>query len=323
MRRTLSRRTFLAAAGVLGATAALGGCDAREPLRIALHTWPGYEFMRLAARLGWLPPERVRIVNTGGFTASVEALRAGTVGAAGVTLDEVLKLREAALPVKVALVFDVSVGADVLLVRPGIDSLAQLRGRRIGVETTTLGSLLLGRALQQGGLARADVEIVPLTIDPVAAWTIDALDAVVTYEPALSRLRRLGLVPIFDSRQLPQLIVDVLAVRDEAMRLHPQALREALAGHFRALTRWRVNAIDTSYRLAAQLRVPPEQVASLYRGLDLPDAIYNREYLTPPATEMMRASTELSRILVEDRVLHRPVSPTGLFVADFLPGDAA
>lgn len=321
----VTRRSFLTAVGsaVAAAAAGVSACAQREPLRLAMHSWPGYEFLRLASTLGWLAPAVVRVEPMPTFADSIAALRRGEVAAAGMTLDEVLRLRDAGIPAQVALVFDVSMGADVLLARPEIDSLAALRGRRIGVEPTTLGSLLLGRALAAGGLVRADVEVAALPGGHEAAWAAGSLDAVITSEPAAGHLRRLGAVPLFDSRQLPQLIVDVLAIRKDAPSWHAGALRAAIGGHFRALRRWRVNPIDTSYRLAQQLRVDPVDVADLYRGLDLPDALYNREYLTPPAKELTRASTELGRFLAADALLQRPVTAAGLFVPDYLPATPA
>ena len=48
----------------------------------------------------------------------------------------------------------------MVVARPEIGGLRELRGRRIGVENTALGAYMLARALQSGELARADVEIV-------------------------------------------------------------------------------------------------------------------------------------------------------------------
>jgi NitT/TauT family transport system substrate-binding protein len=51
---------------------------------------------------------------------SLQALAAGTVDGAGLTLDEAIGARAAGLDMKIVLVFDISTGADVLLARPEI-----------------------------------------------------------------------------------------------------------------------------------------------------------------------------------------------------------
>lgn len=51
-----------------------------------------------------------------------------------------MRLRGAGVALQVALICDVSAGADVLLAPPAIANLAALRGRRIGVESTALGA---------------------------------------------------------------------------------------------------------------------------------------------------------------------------------------
>ena len=319
----LGRRAFLrlGAAGLAAAAVPLAGCG-REPLRIALHPWPGYEFLRLAQGLGWVPESQVRLVRTANFVESVAAFESGGVDGVGVTLDEALRLRDRGHPVQVVLVFDVSVGADVLLARPEVETLADLRGRRIGVEPSTLGTVMLFEALQAGGLRRADVQVVDLPHDHYSGWASGELDALVTYEPSLGRLRAEGLVPLFDSRRLPQLIVDVLAVRPDAARRRADALRTLVDAHFRALRRWQVNPVDAGYRLAPLLRVAPEQVPAAYAGLDLPDALYNRRYLTAPAGELTRAAGELARVLVAERLIERAPDLEGLFSVDYLPGAA-
>jgi len=39
----------------------LPGCRRSEPLTVASYVWPGYEFMFMAQREGWLDPQRVQL----------------------------------------------------------------------------------------------------------------------------------------------------------------------------------------------------------------------------------------------------------------------
>jgi NitT/TauT family transport system substrate-binding protein len=172
-------------------------------------------------------------------------------------------------------------------------------------------------------LRRPDVVVVPLRGNHVDLWQAGQLDAIVTYEPWRTRLERAGLVDLFDSRRTPQLIVDVLAVRSEALFRHRPAVRAVVAAHFRALRRWQDNPVDTSFHLAAGLGIPPDEWPQALRNLDLPDVAYNREYLSGSAPELSRVARELEAILRRAGLMQASAKLDGLFVADFLPGAEA
>ncbi|MEA5501772.1 ABC transporter substrate-binding protein [Halotia wernerae UHCC 0503] len=307
----IGRRAVITGAAAL--SAGVAACDGAPPLNIALHPWPGYEFMRLASRSN-LVDAPVKIVDTTTVQQSLEMIMNGSVDGAGLTLDQVLGLRRSGQDIAVALVFDVSAGADALLAVPEIYSLGALRGKWIGVERSTLGEIMLAKVLESAGLDRSGIEVAYIDDDHVAAWDRGGLDAIITYDPARSQLRSRGLRQIFDSRRLPRLIFDVLGVRRSSANRKATALRKLNAAHFALLDEWKRSPVDLAYRLATMLSSSPEEVIDSYAGLDLPDAVYNRRYLTPPALEMTAAAQEVAAILAF------PVPANDIFVAEFLPG---
>lgn len=325
-----NRRKLLARAASLGATLGiatlaggmLAGCSETPPLRIALHPWPGYQFMTLASRLGWVAPKDVNLMITSGFPETVAALKSGEVDGAGLTLDEVLSLREQGMPLQILLVFNVSAGADMVLAKPPVQSLAQLKGLRIGVEASSLGEVMLAKTLETAGLSRSDVVVVPMTDDHEPAWMQGGMEAIITYEPSAASLRQKGLVSLFDSRAIPQLIVDVFVVKSNIVTTHGKALRALISGHFRAQDLWRRNPADASYQLGGLLNLAPEQVPEVFRGIDLPDRLYNRRYLTPPATEMVNAASEVGRIMHRAGLLKATPNLQELFVSEFLTAES-
>lgn len=315
------RRRLLGLAALGTALALLPGCAPRAPLRVAVHPWPGYQFLRLADQMGWLEGDGVELQPSRGFDESISALREGRIEAAALTLDQVLQLREAGVDLRVVLIFDFSAGADGLLVRPSVTGLGDLGGKRLGVEANSLGELMLRKALKAGGVARDAVEIVALEGDHLRAWEAQQpLDGLITYEPTLSRLRESqGLNNLFDSRELPLTIIDVLAVRQDSLDRHDGALRALVAAHFRALRQWMTNPIDTAYRLSPLVGLSPEEVPGSFRGIDLPDPLYNREYLSPPSTLLHAAARDLGQMMVEIGQLSAPPNLNNLFLADYLP----
>jgi NitT/TauT family transport system substrate-binding protein len=301
----------------------LSGCGLAtdKPVSVAAHVWPGYELMFLARNEGELDTKLVNLVETASATESLQALAEGKVDGVALTLDEVLRVRAKGMPLSVVMIFDVSAGADVLVARPGIKKLADLKGRRIGYESGALGALMLAEVLRSGGLTKKNVQLVSLTIDKQRdAWVSGQVDALVTYEPVSSQLFAQGAVKLFDSRQIPNTIVDVLAFRSEVLdRSHAAAIRHLLASHFHALNHLNHNPHDAAYRMATRLGLQEDQVLLAFKGLLLPDAINNRLLLAGSAPPLRDSARRISALMVEEGLLPHDDSLAALIYADYLP----
>lgn len=303
------------------ALAGLPACAGREPLlRIAGHDWLGYQPLFLARELGYLDEDRVRLVEMPSASYSLQALSAGNVEGAALTLDEVLSARSDGLDLKAVLVFDVSAGADALIARPGIAALRDLAGKRVGVESTAVGALMLSEVLRAAGLAPSSIRQESLTADQhYNAFTSGRVDAVVTFEPMASRLQQEGARRLFDSKAIPGRIVDVLALRGEAMEASPRALSGLLAGYFRALGFLRQRPEEAARRMAARLELPPDAVRTSLEGLQWPDLAANHQWLAGQPSPLDQSASILERVMRSAHLLARPAGPAGLSEARFLP----
>jgi len=306
-------------AGLTFAPWLIGCARPQRPLSVASHLWPGYLPMFLARDEGWLPPG-IELRKTASPSESMHLIERGEVLAAALTLDEVLRLRAADVPLAVALVFNISSGADMVLGREAVRQLADLRGRRIGVEVSALGALMLAKTLTAAKLTPEDVVVVPLALDiQEKAWQAGQIDALVCFEPIAGTLLRQGAHLLFDSRALPNLILDVLAIRPEAAIEYDEALRALIAGHFRALAHLHTHPQDAGYRLAVHLGGDGGKALDAFRGLILPDATANRRLLAGSSPELLRAAREISTVMVGHRLLPAPAQLAGLIRADYLP----
>lgn len=311
------RRSGLLAAAWLSLWGA--GCSPQRPLVLAGHPWPGYEPMFLARTLGYLPDD-LRLLEAPTLRTSIQAVKEGQADGAMLTLDEVLQLRDQGIPLEIVLVFDVSKGADVLLTQPGLASLQQLRGQRIGAEDSALGMLMLSMVLEKAGLGLADVSVQRIPFEAhEAAWTRGDIAALVTYEPVAGRLKAQGARQLLSTRELPDTIFDVLAVRPDVASAHADTLRAALAGYFKALAYLRQNPWDAAYRAAPHLGVSAEEMIASLRGLDLPDLVGNQRYLSEHDGQLQRVSQKLSSIMLQAGLLARPLDHRQLYSGAYLP----
>lgn len=316
---TLRRRCVLLL-GVLGPWLS-GGCSPPAPLRLVGHPWPGHEPFFLAQQLAYLPAQPLlHLQETATLQESVQRLREARAEGALLPLSEVLQLRDEGLKLQIVLVFDVSRGADVLLMQPGLRGLRALRGQRVGVENSTQGVLMLQLALEKAGLQAGDVQIERLPYEQhELAWGRRDVEALVTHEPVAGRLLARGARAELSTAQLPDTLFHVLAVRSEVLPLHGETLRATLAGYFQALDYQRRNPWEAAYRMAPRLRLSAEALLEALRGLDQPDRLGNRRYLADTDSALQRIALQLSPLMQRAGLLRQPVSLLDLDSGDYLP----
>lgn len=302
----------------------LSGCAASDAsIRVAINDWIGYALLFLAREEGFLAESTARLIEFPSNTASMLALANREVMAAALTLDEVLLAREEGLDVRVVLVFDESNGADALLAVPSIQNLSDLRGKRLGIESSAVGALMLSRFLEAAGLNPADVVKIPLTADQhVSAYQAGKVDAVITFEPMASQLRSAGARTLFDSSLFPGLIVDVLAVHADAVASSAPQIRALLRGYFRAMRHLRDKPREAAALLGQQMSLGSEAVEKALQGIRLPDLEENRRWLEGSEPHLMQASAKVSVVMQASSLLRHAPSLVGLCEPSFLPEGA-
>ncbi len=301
----------------------MAGCRRNRDLVVGIHPWIGYETLYLARTFNWLPPS-IRFHEGSSASELMVPLREGILDAACLTLDETLRARAEGIPLSVALVFDSSAGGDAVVARPEITSLQHLAGKRLGVEQSALGALMLAKVLEASGLQPGDLTLVDLPTDKqVEAWKRNEVDAVITFEPHVTLLLRTGARILFDSRQIPEVIFDVLAVRMDRVEDRGAALRALIAHHFRGLAHLQTNRQDAIYRIAARQGIQPGEVQRALSGVLIPSLLANRQYLAQPNSRFLQAARNITEILLKSGTLTKRDALEGLVNPAWLPRDGA
>lgn len=290
------------------------------PLRIGTNTWPGYEPLYLARSLGYYDDSQVKLVELTSASEVIHALRSGNLEGAALTLDEALTLMDDGFDLRVILAMDISNGGDVLLAKPEIDSLADLRGKRVAVEYTAVGALLLDGALRAADLTAADIEIVACAVDEHLDC-YSSVDAVVTFEPTKTKLLNQGARLLFDSSQIPGKIVDVLVVLEEVTSTHSRSLEHLLAGYFKAREYLAGEPNDAAKRMAGRLGLAPADVLASYKGLHLPGLKENQLLLTGNPPLLQRTADDLASLMREKKLLKNSFPLENLPDGRFLSGN--
>ncbi|MFC5770321.1 ABC transporter substrate-binding protein [Thauera sinica] len=279
----------------------LSGCGEppRAVLRVGVSPWVGYDPLVLAGELGLVDARRVRVVEVGSSSESLRGLRNGVLEAAALTLDEALRLADEGMAIRIVALLSLSDGADAVVARPPVATPADLRGKRIAVEDSAVGALVLARVLQAGKLERGDVSVlrVEASRQRIAAGSGN-VDAVVAYEPIASLLRADGARTIFDSRRMPGEIVGLLVVCEGVLAERGDDVVELLAGWERGLAALRADTAGHAALLAPGIDLTAEQYHAILGGLTfltLGDSVASFEGRAPAIAAAGRRTAESLR----------------------------
>lgn len=322
---SLSRRHLLAHAARLGVASMTGSLltacfHSEPPVRVVANVWPGYELLYVAEKQKLFGNMNIQMHTMPSATACLQALASGSAEAAGLTLDEVLTARSEDMPLTVIAVLDISHGGDVVLARPEVKDLAGLRNKRIGVEQSAVGAVMLAAVLKEAGLGKNEVEIVHATVDRhLEIYRNHSVDALVTFQPLPRQMEPGEAITLFDSTQTPNRIIDVLAVRPEVLKRSPGALRALVAGHFKALQTWNNAPARIAPEMSERLAIDVSGVIDTFQGILLPDATANREWLAGEQSRLLSVAEELQQFMLSTSLLAQPASLQGLADSRFLP----
>jgi NitT/TauT family transport system substrate-binding protein len=112
----------------------------------------------------------------------------------------------------------------------GIETIADLKGKRIGVTFQTINEFYLGRFLNLNGIPISEVTRVNLPLAKLEnALASDSIDAVISREPYFSSIqKRLGTSEISWPAQSGQLTSSLLVSRADWIREHPELVSRFL-----------------------------------------------------------------------------------------------
>jgi NitT/TauT family transport system substrate-binding protein len=221
---TMARRAARIAVLYWMAAHIVGVAQAAAPLRLGYSDWPGWVAWQIAIDKGWLAQAGLDVkFEWFDYSASMEAFAAGKIDGDCVTNGDALVMGAGGARNVMILLTDYSNGNDMIVARPGINSLKDLKGKKIGIETGLVEHLLLLDGLKKQGMTQDDVTLVNSktneTPQVLASGQVDAIGA---WQPnsGLAMKALPGAHPVYTSAQSPGLIYDVLTVNPASIGAH-------------------------------------------------------------------------------------------------------
>jgi len=218
--KLIRRLAFLALLGL----AALPLAVRAAPLKIAYSDWPGWVAWEVANQKGWLKDAGVDVEFLWfEYGPSMDAFTAGKADAVMVTNGDSLVTGANGAKNIVIMLTDYSNGNDVIVAKPGIKSLAELKGKKIGLEIGLVEHLMLLNALKKIGMTESDLTIVntPTNQTP-QVFASGQVDAIAAWQPNAGQALKAvaGSTAIYTSADVPGLIYDAIVVSPQSLALH-------------------------------------------------------------------------------------------------------
>ena len=218
--------------GSLFAGLMLAGNAMAEPLKIGYSDWPGWVAWEIAIEKKMFDKVGVDVqFEWFDYVASMDAFAAGKLDAVAMTNGDALVTGSTGAQNVMILINDYSAGNDMIVGAPGINSIKDLKGKKIGVEVGFVDHLLLLNALEKNGMTESDVELVNVptneTPQVLASGQVDAIGA---WQPSSGQALQLvpGSKRIYSSADEAGLIYDVLAVSPASLSAHKEDWKKVL-----------------------------------------------------------------------------------------------
>lgn len=321
LKKSLFRVPILKHSFLIVFTLLLYSCSpaTQESMTIGTNIWLGYEPLHVAHEKKVFDTLNIKFIEYRSASQVLNGMRKGVLDLAAMTLDEALRLKSQGVDVEVIWIFDFSHGADALIAQPGIKSIEQLKGKRIGVEDGALGGYFFNRFLQINELKKEDFKRVSLEINShVQYFEQSQIDALVTFEPVKSMIIQQGGQVLFDSTQLKNEIIDVLVIHKNSPVYNNKAkIQTFLTQYNTVFNDITGNMNEYLPLLNMRLKLPLEKVALSYQGITLPD-VQTQIDIFEDADFIKQTLTRYQAVLFELGVIDKPCECDNLFNIEHL-----
>jgi taurine transport system substrate-binding protein len=215
-----------------------------------------------------------KLFDSGGSVNEAVAARSVDIGLAGSS--PVSRGLSQPLDYQVPWIFDVIGKAEALVVKPGIGSIADLKGKKIATPLASTSHYSLLAALEANGLSQKDVKIIDAEPDDIyAAWSRGDIDGAYVWNPNLAKIKSDGGKVLIDSEQLSQqgkTTYDLAVVTNDFASKYPDAVNTWAAQQDKAVKLFRSDPTAFSTDVAAELNIKPDEALAQAKDLVFLDA---------------------------------------------------
>ena len=175
-------------------------------------------------------------------------------------------------------VLDSSNGADAVVTKESIKTVKELKGKTVALTLGEVNHMLMLLALKANGMSAEDVEITSMSADDAgAAFVAGRVDAAVTWEPWVTKATSGGGNVVFTSADVPDTIMDTVAVRGGGLAENKQTYLKFLGAIDKGVQYLRSNPAEAHAIIGKYLEASAEDVAGMLTGDKIYDLADNKK----------------------------------------------
>jgi NitT/TauT family transport system substrate-binding protein len=300
MKKTLFTLTLI--------TAALAAQAQEAKVGIGISGWTGFAPLTLAREAG--------IFKKNGLDVSIKkipqkdrhlAIASGDIQCAATTVETWIVWNANGVATTQIFQLDKSFGADGMVVKPGVASIKELKGRKVAADAPgTATYFTLAWMLKKNGLSIKDVEVVNLSPQAAANAMLAGtagIDAAMTYEPFLSAVRakpEAGRI-IATTLDYP-MIMDTFGCTPKFLADNPRAAKALADSYFEALEMIAKEPKKSFETMGADVKQTAEQFEGSQKFLRWQDRAANARFF---AGEHAAFSKEAADLLLEVGIIRQ------------------
>ena len=289
-----------------------------ETVKIGLQPWLGYGPLWVAEKQGFFAANGVdvELVNFGWDADLAVALASGNIQVTSIATNGVILQRNNGIDLKAFMLMDGSTTADAVLSNKTVNSIAELKGKKVAYEVGATSDLLINYALKVNGMSLKDIEAVPINAsDAGLALIAGRVDVAVTYEPYISAALAQGtdFKILFSAGEKPGLISDVLAAPADWVSANTADIQGIIKAWDQAVTYLRANPEEGGKIIADAVGSPMEEFKTAFAGVQLFDIKENQAEFAGP---FQATVGEIGSLMQEAKPDEIKIVPTGDEILD-------
>jgi NitT/TauT family transport system substrate-binding protein len=254
---------------------------------IGLSSWIGYAPLFVAQEKGFFEKNGLKVeiqkIESGSDRRS--ALAANRIQGMASTVDAVVIAVANGIPITQVLALDMSNGGDGLVAKREFNSLKDLLGKSIALDTSGVASYFWFHVLlKQEGLTIDQFNIQSMGAgDAGAAFVAGRVDAALTWQPWLTRASETSFGKVLiSSAESPGVITDSLSIRRDIIQQYPGAVQAIVNGWIEAVAYTKTNPAEANGIMAQAMGQTVEEFVATLPDVLFYDGPGNIAYLGAP-----------------------------------------
>lgn len=262
------------------------------------------------------------------YSDSLQAFNTGKLDMLNIATCDTIAPYNQGVGFKIVMINDNSNGADGLVAKNSIKSIADLKGKNVVTEYGTIEHFFLLKALESAGMKESDVKYTNMTVnDSGTAMLAGKVDAACVWEPSLSMA--LGSQDnhlLYSSAQTPGLIPDLLVASDKLIKGRSKDVQNLVNVWYDTLAFYKQNPDKAAADMAKQADVSVDEMKGIMAGSKLFSVEDNLAAINQKKddyTYLPYTITETAKFLKSVKMVDKvPSDPMALIDASFVKAAA-